>query len=343
MLSRSCHHSTCRRRGGRNPLRWPSRRRLRVRRLRGRARGRQRDGAGVNVVRSVDRRRQRPRAVAIGVFDGVHRGHQRVLEAVVGPGLTPTVDHVRPASARRARLRRRAALHARSPPRAVRRGRGRGDARRSSSTHELQQLEPEEFAETCLGGIGAEVVVAGEDFRFGHRRRGDLALLEEHRASESRVSVVEGASSTAIRDLLHEGDVRAQPDPRPAARGRRHRRRRRRARRHARLSHREPRVEPQLLVPAIGIYAGAALGTAARRSRSARTPTTAASSGGSRRICSTSRATSTDSGSSSSCGSGSGTSARSRARRRSLSRSCRDVEATRAATRPAGARVGDDL
>ena len=45
-------------------------------------------------------------------------------------------------------------------------------------TPELQQLAPEVFAERYLRAIGAELVVAGEDFRFGVRRSGDLALLE---------------------------------------------------------------------------------------------------------------------------------------------------------------------
>jgi cytidyltransferase-like protein len=34
---------------------------------------------------------RRPRAVAIGTFDGVHRGHRSVLRAIVDSGLDPTV------------------------------------------------------------------------------------------------------------------------------------------------------------------------------------------------------------------------------------------------------------
>ena len=34
---------------------------------------------------------RRPRAVAIGTFDGVHRGHRSVLRATVESGLEPTV------------------------------------------------------------------------------------------------------------------------------------------------------------------------------------------------------------------------------------------------------------
>ena len=34
---------------------------------------------------------RRPRAVAIGTFDGVHRGHRSVLRAAIDSGLEPTV------------------------------------------------------------------------------------------------------------------------------------------------------------------------------------------------------------------------------------------------------------
>ena len=34
---------------------------------------------------------RRPRAVAIGTFDGVHRGHRSVLDTLVDSGLEPTV------------------------------------------------------------------------------------------------------------------------------------------------------------------------------------------------------------------------------------------------------------
>jgi riboflavin kinase/FMN adenylyltransferase len=74
---------------------------------------------------------------------------------------------------------------------------------------ELQQLTPEEFADRYLRAIGAEVVVAGADFRFGVRRSGDLALLERLGFRVVVVPELPGVSSTAIRAALIEGDVRA--------------------------------------------------------------------------------------------------------------------------------------
>jgi riboflavin kinase/FMN adenylyltransferase len=49
--------------------------------------------------------------------------------------------------------------------------------------------------------------VAGEDFRFGVRRSGDLALLERLGFEVVVVPALPGVSSTAIRSALADGDV----------------------------------------------------------------------------------------------------------------------------------------
>ena len=74
-------------------------------------------------------------------------------------------------------------------------------------TPQLQQLTPEQFAERYLRAIGVEAVVAGEDFRFGVRRSGDLALLERLGFEVVVVPELPGVSSTAIRAALADGDV----------------------------------------------------------------------------------------------------------------------------------------
>jgi len=150
----------------------------------------------------------RPRAVAIGSFDGVHRGHVSVLDAVRATGLTPTVmtfdPHPRIALGNRVELlttlERRLELIGEV---------GIEAALVASFTPDLQRLAPEEFAEMYLRSIGAEVVVAGEDFRFGVRRSGDLAVLERLGFAVVVPPEVEGVSSTAIRTALGDGDTLA--------------------------------------------------------------------------------------------------------------------------------------
>ena len=217
----------------------------------------------MNVVREIGDLESRPRAVAVGSFDGVHRGHRLVIDELKGTGLAPTVltfdPHPRVVLGYGVELLttldRRLELLAEA---------GVDDTAVVAFTHELQQLEPEEFVETHLRGIGTDVVVAGEGFRFGHRRRGDLALLVELGFGVRAIPVAEGISSTTIRDLLHDGDVTGAAsllgrppevdgtvvvgDERGGTLG---------------FPTANVAVEPGLLVPQNGIYAGSALGTRA--------------------------------------------------------------------------------
>jgi riboflavin kinase/FMN adenylyltransferase len=128
-------------------------------------------------------------------------------------------------------------------------------------TREVAEMAPESFIDDVLRPIGTELVVAGTDFRFGRGRAGDLDTLERLGLGVERVDLVPDVSSTAIRGLLREGDVTgaARLLGRPAevegkvvsgdARG-------------GTLGYPTAnlRVEPDLLVPAYGIYAGWAAG-----------------------------------------------------------------------------------
>jgi riboflavin kinase/FMN adenylyltransferase len=197
------------------------------------------------------------KALALGTFDGVHLGHRRVLghaDAVVTFDPHPRVvlgNQVELISTleRRLELIREA---------------GVDEVVVVDFTLELSQLKPEEFVERHIRPLGASAVVAGEDFRFGRQRRGDLDLLAGLGFEVRRVPTLEGVSSTEIRRLLREGDVRGAATllGRPAevdgtvvagdARG-------------GTLGFPTANlaVAPELLVPAHGIYAGAALGTRA--------------------------------------------------------------------------------
>jgi riboflavin kinase/FMN adenylyltransferase len=160
----------------------------------------------VRVAREVSELERVPRAVAIGTFDGVHLGHRRVIEAAIADGRRPTVVTFDPHPRRvlgyvveqLATLERRLELLADV---------GVEETLVIEFTLETQRIEAEDFADRYLRAIGAEVVVAGEDFRFGHHRRGDLALLAELGLEVVPVPLLDGVSSSGIRHLLHEGDV----------------------------------------------------------------------------------------------------------------------------------------
>jgi riboflavin kinase/FMN adenylyltransferase len=71
----------------------------------------------------------------------------------------------------------------------------------------LSQLTPEEFADRVLRAAGIEVVTAGDGFRFGHGRSGDLDLLARLGFDVRKVPLVDNVSSSHIRKLLDAGDV----------------------------------------------------------------------------------------------------------------------------------------
>jgi len=162
----------------------------------------------VRIVHAPQQVLRQPRAVAIGTFDGVHRGHRAVLDTVVETGLAPTFitfdPHPRVAFGHRVdlltTLERRLELLAEA---------GVETTLVATFVPELQRLTPEEFASEYLRGIGAESVVAGEDFRFGVERSGDLELLGRLGYDVRVPPQVDGVSSTAIRAALADGDVGA--------------------------------------------------------------------------------------------------------------------------------------
>ncbi|KAB8187497.1 bifunctional riboflavin kinase/FAD synthetase [Nonomuraea phyllanthi] len=155
--------------------------------------------------------------VTIGVYDGVHRGHQRVIGravAIAGErglrsvavAFEPHPDEVVRPGSRPQRLtsaRRRSELLA---------GLGVGEVDVVEFTLGLSRTSPDDFAQNVLSErLRAAVVVVGEDFVFGHGASGDVETLrtlgDKYDFEVEVVPLVDGVSSTAIRERLVAGDV----------------------------------------------------------------------------------------------------------------------------------------
>jgi riboflavin kinase/FMN adenylyltransferase len=160
----------------------------------------------VNVARQPAELSEARRALAVGTFDGVHKGHLRVIETARNAGLRTGVvtfdPHPRAVLGGDvellATLQRRLELFEEA---------GLEDVLVLRFDEQLASLSATEFAERMLRGIGAETVAVGETFRFGHGREGDLALLERLGFDVRRVPLVENVSSSRIRQLVHAGDT----------------------------------------------------------------------------------------------------------------------------------------
>jgi riboflavin kinase/FMN adenylyltransferase len=159
--------------------------------------------------------------LAIGNFDGVHRGHQHVLEdalrfarargwpmavltfdphpaLVLGRAVPPPLTTLE----RKAQLLRRI---------------GVDEVVVKHFDTAFAALSPERFVTDLLEGVlGARAVVVGQNFRFGHARAGDRDMLErlgqshgfEVRSFELAGDAVGAYSSTRVREALARGDLK---------------------------------------------------------------------------------------------------------------------------------------
>ncbi|WP_183653082.1 bifunctional riboflavin kinase/FAD synthetase [Prauserella isguenensis] len=173
--------------------------------------------------------------VTIGVFDGVHRGHQVLIDRTVAtaaelgvPSVVLTFDPhpsevLRPGShpAQLTTLRRKADLVEQ---------RGVDVFCVLPFTSELSRLEPDEFVhEILVDKLHAAAVIVGENFTFGRKAAGDVETLERlgkrfgftaQGATLQGTALPGGAreaeeitySSTYVRSCIDAGDVVAAAD-----------------------------------------------------------------------------------------------------------------------------------
>ena len=166
-----------------------------------------------------------PTALTIGNFDGVHLGHQAMLaevkRAAARLGVPACVLTFEPhpreffapdkAPTRLTSLREKLELLA---------GCGIERVHLCRFDFRFAQIGAEDFVERVIArGLGARWLLAGDDFRFGARRAGDLVMLKrvgprlgvEVSALASFMQDGERVSSTAVRRALAAGELaRAQ-------------------------------------------------------------------------------------------------------------------------------------
>ncbi|MBB5999704.1 bifunctional riboflavin kinase/FAD synthetase [Streptomonospora salina] len=158
--------------------------------------------------------------VTVGVFDGVHRGHQAIMRAAVEraraaelPVVVVTFD---PHPDSVVRGGDPPAVLTPEPRRAELLAECGADAVCVVPfTSELSRLSAEDFVRRVLvETLGAAAVVVGEDFRFGYRAGGTVETLrrlgEEYGFTAQGLELVTGGdtvSSTRIRACLEAGDV----------------------------------------------------------------------------------------------------------------------------------------
>lgn len=160
--------------------------------------------------------------IAIGTFDGIHLGHQKVLEYAIGrakeTGAVATALTFEPPPVK--------VLRPEAAPARISTNQQRMDwfgalgmeaAVVIPFTKELAALTPEEFVRQILvEQLKVKAVVVGDNFRFGAKQAGDVKFLREMGMREGFEVVIHPpvmlnekvVSSTLVRKLVSEGDVR---------------------------------------------------------------------------------------------------------------------------------------
>lgn len=169
----------------------------------------------MNIYQTIDEiKLQGPSAIALGAFDGLHRGHCSVIGGAVNSPWTPSVftfceDPSKLLSGKTEYLMT---------------GEDKREALQKMGVQNLfqvefasvKEMEPEDFfSEVLVKRCRAAMLTCGEDFRFGRNASGNTALLRELcRKNNIQLRIcppaLEGGrviSSTAIRQALGEGRV----------------------------------------------------------------------------------------------------------------------------------------
>ena len=156
-------------------------------------------------------------AVALGLFDGVHRGHQAVIRAAAdcAPELMPAVFTFR-FDTRAVVTKKQFGTLLRPELKAKKLEENGIRFMLEPPFSTIMKMEPESFIQGILFNfMHAKAVFCGEDFRFGKNAAGDTRLLRAAcQKNGVRFEIVrpvldEGVpvSSTRIRAALREGDV----------------------------------------------------------------------------------------------------------------------------------------
>lgn len=161
---------------------------------------------------------EEPTVLSLGKFDGIHRGHELLMEHLAHKkekGLKTvifTFDIPPKRSVERADAK---VLTTNEEKMRMFEGLGIDYLVECPFTQEIRCMEAEDFIEKIVRQLSVKCVVAGADFRFGHNRRGDYQMLQ-HFAGEYGYEVVvvrkikedsRDISSTFVREEIAEGNM----------------------------------------------------------------------------------------------------------------------------------------
>jgi len=158
-------------------------------------------------------------AVALGKFDGLHRGHQLLFSKLASykeQGYTTVIFTFDFHPANLLTGQRQQVIYTRRERHDIIESLGADILVEFPFTKETAHMLPEDFVRKILiDAIGTEVIVVGNDFHFGYQRSGDLSFLKKNEEKygykvdncEKLCINDQEISATLIRDMIRLGDM----------------------------------------------------------------------------------------------------------------------------------------
>ena len=161
---------------------------------------------------------EEPTVISLGKFDGIHRGHELLLEQLLkkkreGYATVIFTFDIPPKKALDAQDAK--VLTTNEEKMNMFESFGIDYLIECPFTPDVMNMEPEIFIEMLVKNLSVKYIVAGEDFCFGHNRRGDYRMLQEYAKQLSYEAIIlpkmkeeeRDISSTFVREEITAGRI----------------------------------------------------------------------------------------------------------------------------------------
>ena len=167
---------------------------------------------------TVDFQIEEDTVISLGKFDGIHRGHELLMERLAEKkreGLKAAIFTFDIPPRRNVQHVEAKVLTTNDEKMHIFEEMGIDYLIECPFTEEVMHMEPEDFIRMLVERLHVKCVVAGEDFRFGHNRRGDYRMLQEYAGKLGYEVLIlkkmkedaRDISSTFVREEIAAGNI----------------------------------------------------------------------------------------------------------------------------------------
>ena len=167
---------------------------------------------------TVDFQIEEDTVISLGKFDGIHRGHELLMERLAEKkreGLKAAIFTFDIPPRRNVQHVEAKVLTTNEEKMHIFEEMGIDYLIECPCTEEVMHMEPEDFIRMLVERLHVKCIVAGEDFRFGHNRRGDYRMLQEYAGKLGYEALIlkkmkedaRDISSTFVREEIAAGNI----------------------------------------------------------------------------------------------------------------------------------------